>query len=112
MRAAKLSTSFFRREGGDPPSVRPRHDESSTGLAVRLPPLRELCRDKTAWLEDDRLFRGKGINDFLEARIAAERIIPRQQFQSAVTEEAGYLRRFHKILQGEIFLAHPCRDDG
>jgi len=34
-------------------------------------------------------FWSKGIDDFFEARVAAQRIIPRQQFKSAITEETG-----------------------
>mgnify|MGYP003693706057 CR=1 FL=1 len=35
------------------------------------------------------VFRRERGDDFFEARIAAERVIPGQQFQSAVTDETG-----------------------
>jgi hypothetical protein len=67
MRAAKLSTSFFRSERG---------------------------------------------NDFLEARIAAERVVPRQQFKATVSHPIRESRCFGKGLQGELFFAYPCGDNG
>src|SRR5690242_16458765 len=51
------------------------------------------------------LWRERG-DDLFEAWVAAERVVPGQQLQSAVTEEAGYLRRLFQILEGEVFLTH------
>src|SRR6266571_916815 len=59
-----------------------------------------------------RLLWGKRSDDLLEARIAVELIPPRQQFQSAVTEEAGQLHSLCQMFQGKVLLTNPCGDDG
>src|SRR5437016_3623882 len=88
------STSFFRRERGDTPSVR-------AGLAVNL----------RAWLEGDGLFWSKRIHDFFEARIAAQWIPVRQQFQLAITESVWQPHGCFELLERQIFFANPRCDD-
>src|SRR6266481_7737692 len=49
----------------------------------------------------------EGGDDFFEARIAAERIPPRHQFQFAIADVAGRLDDDGELFAGEIFLSNP-----
>src|SRR5438552_16255900 len=143
MRAAKLSTSFFRRQGGDDyleafccsgrraacdnlvavpglllrsrlatGRVRPEADTAaSTALALWRRAIRQ-CGSHRPDRAERLQFRGKGINDFFEAGVAAKRVVPRHQFQAAVAEETRSLCGLREILQGEIFFTDPCVDNG
>ena len=42
--------------------------------------------EATAWLTDTTLFWSKRIYDFFEARLAAQRVPPRHQFQFAIAD--------------------------
>jgi hypothetical protein len=59
-----------------------------------------------------RPFRRKGIDDLLEARIAAERVPRCAQFQTTVCWTAGQLRGNAQLLYSEVFLSGPRGDDG
>src|SRR5437763_4963481 len=60
------------------------------------------------------LFRRKGGDDFFEARIAAERVPDREQFQGAVAQHLrceGSTQSSFQLLQGKLLLARPrCRN--
>src|SRR5207245_4400760 len=56
-------------------------------------------------------FRRKGINDFLEARIAAERVPIRKQFQLAVAKHARKPGGDRQLLASDVFLTDPGSDD-
>src|SRR6266481_9038678 len=49
----------------------------------------------------------EGGDDFFEARIAAERIPPRHQFQFAIADVAGRLDDDGELFAGEIFFSNP-----
>src|SRR6266436_2560038 len=49
----------------------------------------------------------EGGDDFLEARLAAQRIPPRHQFQFAIADVAGRLDDDGELFAGEIFLSKP-----
>src|SRR5205823_6253693 len=65
----------------------------------------------TAWLEGDGLFWSKRIHDFFEARIAAQWIPVRQQFQLAITESVWQPHGCFELLELQIFFANPRCDD-
>src|SRR4051812_49113508 len=60
------------------------------------------------------LLRRQRLYDFLEARIAAERVPDREQFQGAVAQHergAGGTQSSFQLLQGKLLIARPrCRD--
>src|SRR5947208_2513967 len=60
------------------------------------------------------LFRRQRGDDFFEARIAAERVPDREQFQGAVAQHercGGGTQSSFQLLQGKLLLACPrCRD--
>src|SRR5438552_5906263 len=63
-----------------------------------------------ARLADDGSFWGKRLYDFFEARIAAERIPDREQFQGAVAQHLrcdGSTQSSFQLLQGKLLLARP-----
>src|SRR5262249_524449 len=51
--------------------------------------------------------RGEGGDDFLEARVAAQRIPKRQQFQFAIADATGRADGAGKLFEGEAFFANP-----
>ena len=53
------------------------------------------------------LLRREGGDDFFEARLAAQRIPPRHQFQFAIADVAGRLDDDGELFAGEIFLSNP-----
>src|SRR6266513_2511171 len=56
------------------------------------------------------LLRRLRLNDFFEARIAAERVPDREQFQGAVAEHLrcdGGTQSSFQLLQGKLLLARP-----
>jgi hypothetical protein len=56
------------------------------------------------------LFRSEGGDDFLEARIAAERVPGRVKFQGAVTQHercVGSTQSSFQLLQGKLLVARP-----
>src|SRR5213083_2903912 len=56
------------------------------------------------------LFRREGGDDFLEARIAAERVPDREQFQGAVAQHlrcGGSTQSSFQLLQGKLLVARP-----
>src|SRR5947208_88124 len=59
-------------------------------------------------LQRERLFRF--FDDFFKARIAAQRIPERQQFQFAIADPAWAADDNGKLLAGEIFVADPRSD--
>jgi hypothetical protein len=56
------------------------------------------------------LFRREGGDDFLEARVPAERVPKRQQFQLPVGDGSWWTNSHGELLAGEIFLAGPGSD--
>jgi hypothetical protein len=56
------------------------------------------------------LFRREGGDDFLEARVIAQWIPKRQQFQLAVGDGSWWTDSHGELLAGEIFLAGPGSD--
>src|SRR5205823_7617186 len=58
---------------------------------------------------------GEGVDDFFEARIAAERVPDREQFQGAVAQQkrrGGSTQSSFQLLQGKLLVACPRRRDG
>src|SRR5438128_11154468 len=53
------------------------------------------------------LLRRERSDDFFEARIAAQRIPPRHQFQITIADVAGRTDGDGKLFAGEIFFANP-----
>src|SRR6184192_1900965 len=61
------------------------------------------------------LCRRERLNDFFEARIAAERVPDREQFQGAVAQHErcdGSTQSSFQLLQGKLLLARPCCGNG
>src|SRR5437763_1286299 len=88
VRLPRRESLFFvvlRREGGDPPSPRLRR----------------------GW-KTDRLSWGKGVNDFFETRIAAQRIPHRIQAQVAIAWTAWDSGDHLKVLKRQLTFARPC----
>src|SRR5262245_3961383 len=56
------------------------------------------------------LSRCEACDDFLEARVAAQGIPPRHQFQVAIAYAAWKLARAGKLFAGEIVIANPGSD--
>ena len=54
--------------------------------------------------------RGERGNDFFEARVAAQRVPPRQQFQLAIAEQAWGADGDGKLFAGEIVVTNPRSD--
>src|SRR5206468_3979502 len=71
---------------------------------------RFLRRTLCDWLHRHWLLRF--FDELFKARIAAQRIPERQQFQSAVTEAAWTANGAGKLFAGEISVTNPCSDHG
>ena len=74
----------------------------------RHPPSHELWRGERLPLQ----FRREGGDDFFEAGIATQRVVQGQQFKATVSHPIRQSRCFGKVLQGELFFAYPCGDNG
>jgi hypothetical protein len=59
-----------------------------------------------------RLLGFQRADDFFEARIAAQRVPKRQQFQLAIAEVTRMADRHDKLFTGQIFFANPPSDHG
>ncbi len=56
-------------------------------------------------------FRREGGDDFLKARITAERVPKREQLQLAVAERSRHAGDDGQLFTGQVFFADPCRYD-
>src|SRR5262245_9671556 len=75
------------------------------GSIRRFNSLKRLC-GFILLLFERLLWRERG-DDFLEARIATERVPKRQEFQLTVADRARAIAHTGKLLTGEAFVAYP-----
>src|SRR2546428_14141714 len=54
------------------------------------------------------LLRGEGGDNLFEARISAERVPKRHQFQFAIIQEARSANRDLDLFAGEVSISNPC----
>ena len=78
------------------------------GAAIRLSSRQYDKSARTVLLQRDR-FLGL-FNKLLEARIAAERVPPRTQFQVAIAERGWEADNAVQLFKGEVFVTNPRRD--